>query len=1068
MDQPASSFKLYLLGASRLECDGMPAAIDRRKALALLAYLALTRQTHRRDAIACLLWPDSGQSTARANLRHTLVILKQVLGDDSLAIARESVGIRQDATLWVDTLHFQALLVACRTHGHPPDLVCPDCLPLLTKAVAAPTEQFMAGFSLTDCPAFDDWQRSQQQQLSQALRDALDRLVGYFIEKEDYKAAIEHAQHRLALDTFDEASHRQLMQLYGWSGQQGLALRQFEQCTALLANELGISPSAETVGLMGAIQAGQTTARTDHPHAADSHLQQARVENVWRRAETPWHNLPVRLPVLIGRDHDLQALQEMLQRNDVNLVTLLGPGGVGKTQLSLRIASTLLNHFADGVFIISLAALREPKLVISALAQTWNLQPQNNRPLVESVQRYLRDKQMLLILDNFDHLMEAAPLVSELLANCSYLRIVVTSRELLNVRGEHIFSVAPLSLPKQGQSLSLTKIAEAGAVQLFVQRAQAITPDFVLDESNAVDVVEICTHLDGLPLAIELVVARIRLLPPRILRQRLLGPNASAFELLQGGARDAPARHRTLKSAIAWSYELLTAAEQRLFRLLAVFVGGCTLEAVEHISELSGVAGSDSVLDGLASLVNKSLIQQTEQPDGASRFSLLAMIREFVLEQLQANHDFDEATRAHAETYVAFAELAVPALSGPDHLAWIARLNADLNNCRAALHWVISHQHAELALRLAGVLWSYWLERGYYGEGRQFLVATLQLDGATTRTPARARALTGLGVLSRAQGDMVEARAALEEAVSICREQGDKRGLAVALEKLVEGCFLDLNLPQVYQLYTEAVDLYEHVNDWAGATRIRQQVGFEKYHVGDYDAALAIFEEVLATFRAQQHDAELGLVLLNVGRALFQQQKFAAANQRFFEALSSGEARGDRSLMGHVRYFLGRTAYYQAEYEKAKTFLEESLLINRAIGTRAYGISFPLAFLSAIALHRGNVRGAQTMLSESLSLAYQERHEYAIALLLPFCASLAVILGEHAYAIQLVAAGRSLYDQLGVYLPPNDQAAFDQPLAAARQLLPPAQFAQAWATGTCMTMAEAVGLALREITDKPF
>jgi predicted ATPase len=411
--------------------------------------------------------------------------------------------------------------------------------------------------------------------------------------------------------------------------------------------------------------------------------------------------------------------------------------------LGLKVASLLLDQFPDGVFLVSLAPLDDPELVILALAQALDLSLQRNRSVMENVQNYLRDKHMLLLVDNFDHLMAAAPLVSELLAHCSHLRMLVASRELLNVQGEHIYPVAPLSLPTQAQLSSLvgaaelSAIAAAAAVQLFVQRAQAIMPGFVLDESNAEDVAAICVHLDGLPLAIELVVARIRLLPPRVLRQRLLGSTDSPFALLQGGMRDAPARHHTLKDAIGWSYKLLTVAEQRLFRLFSAFAGGCTFDAVERISELAGEENHHSVLELLSSLINKSLLRQAVQPNGEMRFSMLEMIREYALEQAKAAGDFDQANRAHAETFALFAEAANAALSSPDDLAWIARLNSEQDNCRTALQWALTNQDNELAMRLGDALWTFWVDRGYYLEGRQFLQAILQLDGAANRTPWR-------------------------------------------------------------------------------------------------------------------------------------------------------------------------------------------------------------------------------------------------------------------------------------------------------------------------------------------
>ncbi len=347
------------------------------------------------------------------------------------------------------------------------------------------------------------------------------------------------------------------------------------------------------------------------------------------------------------------------------------------------------------------------------------------------------------------------------------------------------------------------------------------------------------------------------------------------------------------------------------------------------------------------------------------------------------------------------------------------------------------------------------------------LAAILQLAGATYRTPARARVLTGLGAMIWAQGNPSEARTCLEEAASICRECGDERGLAVALEKLVDYCFFDLDVLQPYQFCAEAIALYEKVNDPVGATRMRQWLGLEKYHEGDYSAAQAIFEESMAIYKAQQHEAGLGVALLDLGRALFQQQKFTEANQRFVEALQRARERGDQWLVSNTLYFMGRTAYHQGDYSKAQPLFEESLRIVREIGTRASPIAFAMAFLGDIALVQGDAATAQAMLREGLTLSYQEGQLYTISLILPRCASVAVTFGRHTRAVQLIAAGHSFYLSFKRYLPPNDQVAFDAPLAAVRQFLPAEEYAQAWTAGARMTMAEAVALALAEIVDQP-
>jgi predicted ATPase/DNA-binding SARP family transcriptional activator len=1077
----SSSIKLYLLGAPRLERDGAPAPIERRKAVALLAYLALTEQSHLRDALATLLWPDSGQTPARANLRHTLVMLKQALGDDTLDIAWESVAIKPEATLWVDVLHFQRLLAGGQTHGHAPGAVCAACLPLLIEAVTLPAEHFMAGFSLTDSPEFDDWQRAQQHQLTQALSDALDRLVRHLAQTGETKRAIDYAQRRLALDTLDEAAHRQLMQLYAGSGQQGLALRQFEQCAAILGQELGVAPSAETARLGQEIRDGRAPAPAASAVERITVAPPQAAAPVWQPAETPRHNLPMRLPTLLGREGDLRAIQSLLQRPDVNLVTLIGPGGVGKTSLALQIGQTILDsmatsnehpkskiqnpRFEDGVFFISLAPLHEPDLVIAAVAQTWALQTNSRQSPLESVKTYLHHKQTLLVLDNFEHVISAAPLLSELLADCARLKILVTSREVLHVQGEHVYPTPPLALPVGEQVSALERLAEVAAIQLFVQRGQAVKPAFALDEQNAAAVGEICRRLDGLPLAIELAAARINLLTPQTLLQRLTDAS-SIFQLLQGGRRDAPRRQRTLRLAIAWSYHLLTESEQRLFRWLAIFWGGCTLSGVEELDELVGRSIDEPhnppVLDLLASLVNKSLVQQSVQPDGEPRFSLLETVREYALDELRTSGERPILARSHAECCIHFAERAEHGLLGADHLRWLARFNVEHENCRAALRWAISAGDGDLALRLGGALWDYWFDRGYYHEGRALLVSILQLADAQPATARRAKVLTGLGALAWMQGDTAAARTSLDEAVRIYRTLADEQGVATALKYLGMTTTLDCDLILARKCYDESLALYQKTNDPLGVATVQLLIGIVEYESLNYHNAGELFTQSVAVFRARSYEAGLGAGLLHLARVSFQQGDFATARRLFSEGLQKAQARGDQWLVAYGLYFLGRVAYHQGDYAVARLWFEQSLCISRELGLSTANLTFPLAFLGDIACAEGDYRTARALLSESITIGRKGDHPYSVAIALACLAGLAVAQGEAEQAVRLTAAAVATYHLVRSSFTPTEQGLFDFPLKVARPLLSEAQFEQAWATGSAMTMDEAIAFAIAD------
>ena len=482
--------------------------------------------------------------------------------------------------------------------------------------------------------------------------------------------------------------------------------------------------------------------------------------------------IPVSLTSLIGREQEIETLCQLLHRPSVRLVTITGLGGVGKTSLALQVAHELSEAFHDGVFFISLAPIRDPTLIIPTIARLLDVSESPNRLMLDSLKDFLRDKQVLLLLDNFEQIVAAAPLLTELLEACLELRMLVTSREVLRLRGEHEFPLLPLTLPDQP---SLEILMQYPSVALFVQRAQASQPDFKLTSENASAVTEICARLDGLPLAIELAAARIKLLPPQAMLRQL---QESPLQMLTGGARDLPVRQQTLRGAIKWSYDLLNANEQSTFRSLSVFVGGCTLQAA-----LSAIEPTTS-LDTLDSLVNKSLLRQIEN-DSEPRLTMLETIREFGLEQLTHTHELEATRRAHANYYLSFVEEAESHLTDADQKAWIKRLEREQDNLRAALRWAMENHEAEFAQRMAGALQPFWLTRGYWSEGRRWLEGSLAIDpGATLAPTVRAKTLYGAGALSRFQGDFARARMLLEQSLTLYRPLADQTGVLMALVEL--------------------------------------------------------------------------------------------------------------------------------------------------------------------------------------------------------------------------------------------------------------------------------------------
>src|SRR3990172_7701870 len=620
--------------------------------------------------------------------------------------------------------------------------------------------------------------------------------------------------------------------------------------------------------------------------------------------ETPSrrNNLPAWPTAFIGREKEVEAVRNILRQEDVLLVTLTGPGGVGKSRLGVRVAADLLDEFEDGVFFVPLAPIRDPALVTSAIAATLGVRESSGQPLVSSLKDYLRSKHMLLVLDSFEQVTSAAPLVAELLAECPRLKILVTSRAPLRLRGEREFAVPPLTLPASTRPLSIAELSHYEAITLFVQRALDVKLDFALTAENAPAVAEICQRLDGLPLAIELAAARIKVLPPQALLARL----ERRLKLLTGGARDLPARQQTLRNTIAWSYDLLGEGEQVLFRRLGVFAGGCTLEAAEAVCNAAGDP-EVNILEGMTSLVDESLLHQGEGVEGEPRFWMLETIRDYALERLAESSEAEAIQRRHADFFLALAEQVEPAITSGKRDVALKQLEAEHDNLRAALAWSQPADESEAGLRLAGALYWFWYLRGHWSEGRGWLEAALARTEAGSYAAARAKALLGVGMLAAHQGDGAVAPLRLQESIAQFRQMGDKRGLAYALSFL------------------------------GTVTRWR----------GELAEARAALEESVALFR-------------DIG-----DQWGAAARPWLEESVAILREVGDKSFIGLPLIYLGDIARRQGDYERAAALYEEGLALYREGGNK-WGIALSLHNLGTVAKARGDYRRAAALFAEGL------------------------------------------------------------------------------------------------------
>jgi predicted ATPase/DNA-binding SARP family transcriptional activator len=914
--EPVLEIRLLGRFETRIGAQIVPSTVWRQRRAAAIVKLLALEPGHRlhREQLLDTLWPDFDPDSAANNLRgalhHARLGLERSGAPSGVFLARDGdqLVLGPQDRLEVDV---DAFTEAASRAWHSAD-----------PAIAKRASELYGGDLLPEDP-YEEWVAARREGLRSSYLTLLTRLAGLHEERGEHPYAIAAHERILQSDPLDEAAHAGLMRLHAQMGNPQLALAHYARLQSLLDRELGVPPEPATQALAAAIREGRIASAPAPSPPASTLQPQVSV------AIAPGARLPVPVDVLVGREREVAELDRLLAV--ARLVTLTGPGGIGKTRLAQEAARTSSARFPDGVAFVDLAPLRDPSFVLPTVARSLGVEETGDRPIHELVVATIGERRLLLVLDNFEHLTAAAAELAVILANCTRMTVLATSRLRLRLRGEQEYPVLPLALPESTanrQQPTLSQLSQVAAIELFARRAVDARPGFALTDQNIDSVVAICRRLDGLPLAIELAAAQVRVLAPAQLLQRL----GRLLDVLGTAAQDVPARQRTLRNAIAWSHDLLSQQEQALFRRLGIFAGGWSLDGAEAIASVTGDTSAIDTVETLAGLIDHSLVEARQGTDDAElRYSMLETIRQFAVEQLDASGEAMSVRTAFERFLIDLATRAEAGLRGAEQVYWLDRLEAEHDNFRAALGAALDSGNGDVALQIASRLWVFWWTRGFPAEGRSWLQRTLDI-ASDSDLAARASAEYGLGRHSIILGNYEAASQHLEVSLALRRTLGDASGQAATLNELALVAVNQGELGQARELGEEALQIASAADDLRGIGTALRNLGMVAREQGDYTRAAELYGDSLAMWRQLNDPRWIAIVASSLGITHRYEGNTTQALAMLGESQNLFSRLGDRYMLGVVAHNMGHLALSENQLDQALTHYLDALEHFKAVG----------------------------------------------------------------------------------------------------------------------------------------